>query len=53
MSTTAFPPLDLAAFEDLLGFSLDQFQAQAIDAYLAGESVLVAAPTGTGKTAIA
>ena len=53
MSTTAYPPLDLAAFEDLLGFSLDPFQLSAVEAYLAGESVLVAAPTGTGKTAIA
>jgi superfamily II RNA helicase len=53
MSTTAYPPLDLPAFEELLGFSLDPFQAQAVEAYLAGESVLVAAPTGTGKTAIA
>ena len=53
MSTTAYPPLDLAAFEALLGFRLDPFQAEAVEAYLAGQSVLVAAPTGTGKTAIA
>jgi ATP-dependent RNA helicase HelY len=53
MSTTAYPPLDVAAFEDLLGFRLDPFQGEAVEAYLAGESVLVAAPTGTGKTAIA
>jgi superfamily II RNA helicase len=53
MSTTAYPPLDLATFEDLLGFRLDPFQAEAVAAYLAGQSVLVAAPTGTGKTAIA
>jgi superfamily II RNA helicase len=53
MSTTAYPPLDVAAFEDLLGFRLDPFQGEAVAAYLAGESVLVAAPTGTGKTAIA
>jgi superfamily II RNA helicase len=53
MSTTVYPPLDLAAFEDLLGFRLDPFQGEAVAAYLAGQSVLVAAPTGTGKTAIA
>jgi len=53
MSTTAYPPLDLPAFEDLLGFRLDPFQAEAVAAYLGGHSVLVAAPTGTGKTAIA
>src|SRR3954452_11512856 len=53
MSTTAYPPLDIATFEELLGFSLDPFQAEAVAAYLGGHSVLVAAPTGTGKTAIA
>jgi ATP-dependent RNA helicase HelY len=53
MSTSVYPPLALTAFEDLLGFRLDPFQAEAVAAYLAGESVLVAAPTGTGKTAIA
>ena len=40
-------------FEALLGFSLDPFQREAIDAFASGHSVLVAAPTGTGKTAIA
>lgn len=34
-------------------FSLDPFQLQAFDALDAGESVLVAAPTGSGKTVIA
>lgn len=53
MSTTAYPPLDVATFEALLGFSLDPFQAEAVEAYLSGHSVLVAAPTGTGKTAVA
>ena len=53
MASTIFPPLDLETFEDLLGFRLDPFQAEAVAAYLSGESVLVAAPTGTGKTAIA
>jgi ATP-dependent RNA helicase HelY len=46
-------PLDVRAFEALLGFALDPFQREAIEAYSAGRSVLVAAPTGTGKTAIA
>src|SRR5215203_4656789 len=53
MSTAAYPPLDVATFEALLGFSIDPFQAEAVEAYLSGRSVLVAAPTGTGKTAIA
>ncbi|MEW6423654.1 MAG: DEAD/DEAH box helicase [Bacillota bacterium] len=34
-------------------FQLDPFQEKAIAALLAGNSVLVAAPTGTGKTLIA
>ncbi|MCC7372524.1 MAG: DEAD/DEAH box helicase [Chloroflexi bacterium] len=53
MSPAILPPLDLATFESLIGFRLDPFQAEAIEAYLSGRSVLVAAPTGTGKTAIA
>lgn len=35
------------------GFELDPFQAQAIGALSEGRSVLVCAPTGTGKTIIA
>ena len=34
-------------------FALDDFQMRAIDALHAGESVLVAAPTGSGKTVVA
>src|SRR3970282_2555141 len=34
-------------------FALDFFQVQAIEALAAGESVLVAAPTGSGKTVVA
>jgi ATP-dependent RNA helicase HelY len=34
-------------------FALDRFQLEAIDALSAGESVLVAAPTGAGKTVVA
>ncbi len=35
------------------GFTLDRFQTEAIAAYDAGSSVLVAAPTGSGKTVVA
>ena len=35
-----------------LGFPLDPFQQQAIDALVRGRSVLVAAPTGAGKTVV-
>jgi ATP-dependent RNA helicase HelY len=34
-------------------FTLDDFQVKAIEALAAGESVLVAAPTGSGKTVVA
>ena len=34
-------------------FTLDDFQVEAIDALDRGESVLVAAPTGSGKTVVA
>jgi ATP-dependent RNA helicase HelY len=40
-------------FEGGLGFRPDDFQHQAMDALDGGESVLVAAPTGSGKTLIA
>ena len=36
-----------------LSFPVDAFQTRAMDALDAGESVLVAAPTGSGKTVIA
>lgn len=35
------------------GYTLDAFQQEAIEALMAGDSVLVSAPTGTGKTLIA
>jgi ATP-dependent RNA helicase HelY len=35
------------------GFTLDPFQVRAIEALDAGRSVLVAAPTGSGKTVVA
>jgi superfamily II RNA helicase len=42
-----------AGFETGLGFPLDPFQHEAMDAIDRGESVLVSAPTGSGKTIIA
>ncbi len=42
-----------ARFVAELGFELDRFQHQALDALDEGGSVVVAAPTGSGKTAIA
>jgi ATP-dependent RNA helicase HelY len=42
-----------AAFAAQFPFALDEFQMQAADAVEAGMSVLVAAPTGSGKTVVA
>ncbi len=42
-----------ASFEAGRGFPLDRFQRLALDALDAGQSVLVAAPTGSGKTLVA
>jgi ATP-dependent RNA helicase HelY len=42
-----------ADFEARLDFELDEFQRQALDALDGGRSVLVAAPTGSGKTLVA
>ncbi len=53
------PPPDLAAeaivdqFATLYSFPLDEFQRDAIRTFLHGDSVMVAAPTGTGKTIVA
>ncbi len=41
-----------ATFEHDLGFPLDPYQREALDALDAGQSVLVAAPTGSGKTIV-
>ena len=49
-------PSDLAlleTFRQRYAFPLDPFQEEALRAILAGESVLVSAPTGAGKTLIA
>ncbi|MGA2836068.1 MAG: DEAD/DEAH box helicase [Acidimicrobiales bacterium] len=40
-------------FEREVGFRLDAFQLRAMDAIDRGESVLVSAPTGSGKTLVA
>jgi ATP-dependent RNA helicase HelY len=42
-----------SAFTAGLGFDLDRFQVEALDAIDAGASVVVAAPTGSGKTVVA
>ena len=42
-----------ARFAESLPFELDDFQTEANDALEAGSSVLVAAPTGAGKTVVA
>ena len=42
-----------AEFEAERGFPLDPFQHRALDALDAGTNVLVAAPTGSGKTLVA
>jgi ATP-dependent RNA helicase HelY len=49
-------PAQLAAIEQfsaLYPFPLDDFQQEAIAALVDGDSVMVAAPTGTGKTVVA
>ncbi|KAL0037105.1 hypothetical protein WJX79_000589 [Trebouxia sp. C0005] len=45
--------LTLEDIEDTFQFPLDGFQKQAVAHFLDGRSVLVCAPTGAGKTAIA
>ncbi|HET6794349.1 MAG TPA: DEAD/DEAH box helicase [Acidimicrobiales bacterium] len=51
MTSTAEP--FRAAFTAGIGFPLDPFQERALDALDEGRSVLVAAPTGSGKTVVA
>ncbi|MEX0913865.1 MAG: DEAD/DEAH box helicase, partial [Demequina sp.] len=43
---------DLQQFEESLSFPLDEFQRHACEAVAQGHSVLVAAPTGAGKTLV-
>ena len=43
---------ELTAFADLYPFGLDDFQQRACESLEAGRGVLVAAPTGSGKTVV-
>ena len=43
---------ELASFRDLYGFDFDPFQVAACTALAGGDGVLVAAPTGAGKTVV-
>ena len=43
---------ELASFRALYGFEFDDFQVRACTALNAGSGVLVAAPTGSGKTVV-
>jgi ATP-dependent RNA helicase HelY len=50
--TTSEHQVAFDEFVEALGFEPDPFQEHAIDALVAGRSVLVAAPTGAGKTVV-
>jgi ATP-dependent RNA helicase HelY len=43
---------EFGAFRDMYEFGLDDFQVEACKALESGDSVLVAAPTGAGKTVV-
>jgi len=47
------PESAIEQFRAFYPFELDPFQLDAIRTFLAGDSVMVAAPTGTGKTVVA
>ncbi|NYG08508.1 ATP-dependent RNA helicase HelY [Phycicoccus badiiscoriae] len=51
-SRAAYEKSRLAAFVATVDFPLDDFQVQACEAVEAGRGVLVAAPTGAGKTIV-
>lgn len=46
------PSVPVAEFEDSYGFRFDDFQRRACEEVAGGASVLVAAPTGAGKTVV-
>jgi ATP-dependent RNA helicase HelY len=50
---SASPDVSRSSFHALYPFPLDPFQEEAIALLERGESVMVAAPTGTGKTVVA
>ncbi|MFS8807827.1 DEAD/DEAH box helicase, partial [Synechococcus sp. R6-10] len=53
MSALLSPATDLLdELRQLFPFELDDFQIRAIQVLAAGESVVVCAPTGSGKTLI-
>ncbi len=52
MARQAASRTELARFRRTLPFELDPFQEQACEALEAGKGVLVAAPTGAGKTVV-
>ena len=43
---------ELTLFREVIGFELDDFQVAACEALEQGRGVLVAAPTGAGKTVV-
>ncbi|KAE8713531.1 DEAD-box ATP-dependent RNA helicase ISE2 [Hibiscus syriacus] len=45
--------IDVDALADIYDFRIDKFQRMAIEAFLRGSSVVVSAPTSSGKTLIA
>ena len=53
MTPVAPVPEARASFLATRDYPLDRFQLEALDALDAGRSVLVAAPTGSGKTVVA
>lgn len=53
MAETLSLPESIEQFATFYPFTFDPFQLEAMLAFLEGQSVMVAAPTGTGKTVVA
>ena len=51
-ATSEVPTRDVPPLGELFPFPLDDFQLEAIDALNQGQSVVVSAPTGSGKTLV-